>query len=82
MRAKFSKPKKWTLWRNAQKRKIRGLGICPNKQIFSKTPDRGIFEKMASVYTLAMLAILRIVGSEAGQTALSVADSNGRKEKY
>lgn len=53
----------------------------PQQAYFFKNARQGVFEKMVSVYTLTLLAILRIVGSEAGQTALSVADSNGRKKR-
>lgn len=63
------------------KEKNKGFGDMPQQADFFKNARQGIFEKMVSVHTLTLLAILRIVGSEAGQTALSVADSNGRKKE-
>lgn len=48
-------------------REEKGFGDAPQQAYIFKNPDQGFYENMVSVSTLTLLAILRIVGSEAGR---------------
>lgn len=49
----------------------KGFGDAPQQADIFKNPDQGFYENMVSVSTLTLLAILRIVGSEAGRQPLN-----------